>query len=78
MHFYQLQLANLAWQCGFGHDAGLSSNQALSPLFERGSVNTREFDIIPRPWKVDDIISHFDTFWGHLDFLTDKLDELDT
>jgi hypothetical protein len=73
----EVELHNLAWECAFGRDAGFSSNQALSLLIERGSVNTREFDLLPRPWQVDHIIRDFDNFWGHLEFLTDKLDELD-
>ena len=74
MSLYVLQLHNLAWECAFGCDVGFAPQQALALHMERGSVDMRQFDIIPHPWEVHSILRDFDTFWGHLETLTKKLD----
>ena len=69
-----LQLHNLAWECAFGRDAGFPPDKALAQHFERGSVNTRNFGIIPHPWQVPSILSDFNTLWDQLEGLAEKLD----
>lgn len=69
-----LQLHNLSWECAFGRDAGFSTDQVLALHIQRGSANTRDFDTIPHPWQVDNILRDFERFWGHLETLSEKLD----
>ena len=71
-----MQLQNLAWESVFCRDGGLSSDQSLATHIESGKIKTHRYDTIPCPWQPEHILRDYDTFWSHLDTLSDRLDGL--
>ena len=71
--FILFQLHNCSWECAFGRDVGLSSEQSLALLMETPTVEPEVERAIPHPWQPDHILEDFQEFWDILDSIDDTL-----
>jgi len=72
--FVFFKFHNIAWECAFGRDAGLSPEQALALHMEHPTIEPSVDRAIPHPWQPEHILEDFKEVWEHLDTLNKTLE----